>query len=101
MDAPVGPFGTKEAPAVIQSYYDKRIVGCPGGGGGKSISSSWPWHSKVILACVGLLPCYYLSLSDNKTTSYLGLQRMSTMLYGSGWRKANRTNAQSALNTLW
>ncbi|RWW28184.1 hypothetical protein GW17_00007354, partial [Ensete ventricosum] len=33
MDAPVGPFGTKEAPAVIQSYYDKRIVGCPGGEG--------------------------------------------------------------------
>nr|CAD1842955.1 unnamed protein product [Ananas comosus var. bracteatus] len=29
MDAPVGPFGSKEAPAVIQSYYNKRIVGCP------------------------------------------------------------------------
>ncbi|KAA0038130.1 hypothetical protein IC582_007973 [Cucumis melo] len=28
---PVGPFGTKEAPAVIKSYYDERIVGCPGG----------------------------------------------------------------------
>ncbi|KAJ7962900.1 Cytochrome c oxidase subunit 5B, mitochondrial [Quillaja saponaria] len=27
---PVGPFGTKESPAVIKSYYDKRIVGCPG-----------------------------------------------------------------------
>ncbi|WVZ82617.1 hypothetical protein U9M48_029865 [Paspalum notatum var. saurae] len=33
MDAPVGPFGTKEAPAVIQSYYNKRIVGCSGGEG--------------------------------------------------------------------
>ncbi|KAK8921542.1 hypothetical protein KSP39_PZI020516 [Platanthera zijinensis] len=36
MDAPVGPFGTKDAPAVIKSYYDKRIVGCPGGEGGNS-----------------------------------------------------------------
>ncbi|CAM0912724.1 unnamed protein product [Alopecurus aequalis] len=34
MDAPVGPFGTKDAPAVIQSYFDKRIVGCPGAEGG-------------------------------------------------------------------
>ncbi|KAK1282826.1 hypothetical protein QJS10_CPB22g01082 [Acorus calamus] len=33
MDAPVGPFGTKEAPAVIKSIYDRRIVGCPGGEG--------------------------------------------------------------------
>ncbi|KAH1047555.1 hypothetical protein J1N35_038339 [Gossypium stocksii] len=31
---PVGPFGTKEAPAVVKSYYNKRIVGCPGGEGG-------------------------------------------------------------------
>ncbi|XP_038984444.1 cytochrome c oxidase subunit 5b-1, mitochondrial-like [Phoenix dactylifera] len=31
MEAPVGPFGTKEAPAVIQSSYDRRIVGCSGG----------------------------------------------------------------------
>ncbi|CAL9104981.1 unnamed protein product [Musa textilis] len=49
MDAPVGPFGTKEAPAVIQSYYDKRIVGCPGGEGGKLISLRWLWHSKCLL----------------------------------------------------
>ncbi|PKA49051.1 Cytochrome c oxidase subunit 5b-2, mitochondrial [Apostasia shenzhenica] len=33
MDPPVGPFGTKEAPAVIKSIYDQRIVGCPGGEG--------------------------------------------------------------------
>ncbi|RCV16460.1 hypothetical protein SETIT_3G139900v2 [Setaria italica] len=33
MDPPVGPFGTKEEPAVIESYYNKRIVGCPGGEG--------------------------------------------------------------------
>ncbi|CAI9114034.1 OLC1v1014653C2 [Oldenlandia corymbosa var. corymbosa] len=32
---PVGPFGTKESPAVIQSVFNKRIVGCPGGEGGK------------------------------------------------------------------
>ncbi|KAH1114081.1 hypothetical protein J1N35_007459 [Gossypium stocksii] len=31
---PVGPFGTKEAPAVVKSYYNKRIVGCPGTEGG-------------------------------------------------------------------
>uniref|UniRef100_A0A0E0FPG7 Cytochrome c oxidase subunit 5b n=1 Tax=Oryza nivara TaxID=4536 RepID=A0A0E0FPG7_ORYNI len=36
MDPPVGPFGTKEAPAVIESYYNKRIVGCPGGEGAHS-----------------------------------------------------------------
>ncbi|TVU35979.1 hypothetical protein EJB05_17887 [Eragrostis curvula] len=33
MDPTVGPFGTKEEPAVIESYYNKRIVGCPGGEG--------------------------------------------------------------------
>jgi len=43
----------QEAPAVIESYYNKRIVGCPGGEGGKSVSlaficlnSGWqfpPW----------------------------------------------------------
>ncbi|RIA04399.1 hypothetical protein BRARA_K01364, partial [Brassica rapa] len=33
IDFPEGPFGTKEAPAIVKSYYDKRIVGCPGGEG--------------------------------------------------------------------
>ncbi|CAL0308778.1 unnamed protein product [Lupinus luteus] len=33
IDHPEGPFGTKEEPAVVKSYYDKRIVGCPGGEG--------------------------------------------------------------------
>ncbi|KAJ8471039.1 hypothetical protein OPV22_025382 [Ensete ventricosum] len=46
MDAPVGPFGTKEAPAVIQSYYDKRIVGCPGGGGEDEHDVVWFWLEK-------------------------------------------------------
>ncbi|KVI06015.1 cytochrome c oxidase, subunit Vb [Cynara cardunculus var. scolymus] len=26
----------EEAPAVVKSYYDQRIVGCPGGEGGES-----------------------------------------------------------------
>lgn len=33
LDAPRGPFGTKEHPAIIQSRYDERIVGCSGGVG--------------------------------------------------------------------
>ncbi|XP_021817863.1 putative cytochrome c oxidase subunit 5b-like [Prunus avium] len=43
---PVGPFGTKEAPAVIKSYYDKRIVGCPGGEGEDEHDVVWFWLSK-------------------------------------------------------
>ncbi|KAJ6808467.1 putative cytochrome c oxidase subunit 5b-like [Iris pallida] len=46
MDAPEGPFGTKEAPAVIQSYYDKRIVGCPGGEGEDEHDVVWFWLEK-------------------------------------------------------
>ncbi|PAN25878.1 hypothetical protein PAHAL_4G331100 [Panicum hallii] len=46
MDAPVGPFGTKEAPAVIQSYYNKRIVGCPGGEGEDEHDVVWFWLEK-------------------------------------------------------
>ncbi|KAM0885685.1 hypothetical protein ACQ4PT_030173 [Festuca glaucescens] len=46
MDAPVGPFGTKEAPAVIQSYFDKRIVGCPGGEGEDEHDVVWFWLEK-------------------------------------------------------
>ncbi|XP_039125744.1 putative cytochrome c oxidase subunit 5b-like [Dioscorea cayenensis subsp. rotundata] len=46
MDAPVGPFGTKEAPAVIQSYYDKRLVGCPGGEGEDEHDVIWFWLEK-------------------------------------------------------
>ncbi|KAK6912170.1 Cytochrome c oxidase, subunit Vb [Dillenia turbinata] len=34
IDDNTGPFGTKEAPAIVRSYFDKRIVGCPGGEGG-------------------------------------------------------------------
>ncbi|CAL9773148.1 unnamed protein product, partial [Musa acuminata subsp. burmannicoides] len=49
MDASIGAFGTKEAPAVIEAYYDKRIVGCTGGDGGKLMSLRWLWHSNFSL----------------------------------------------------
>ncbi|CAL8996807.1 unnamed protein product [Prunus brigantina] len=44
---PVGPFGTEEAPAIIKSYYDKRIVGCPGIEGGEDEHDVvWFWLEK-------------------------------------------------------
>ncbi|KAE8680803.1 Cytochrome c oxidase subunit 5b-1 [Hibiscus syriacus] len=43
---PVGPFGTKESPAVVKSYYDKRIVGCPGGEGEDEHDVVWFWLEK-------------------------------------------------------
>ncbi|KAL5221684.1 hypothetical protein ABZP36_026397 [Zizania latifolia] len=46
MEPPVGPFGTKEAPAVIESYYNKRIVGCPGGEGEDEHDVVWFWLKK-------------------------------------------------------
>ncbi|KAF8676049.1 hypothetical protein HU200_047554 [Digitaria exilis] len=46
MDPTVGPFGTKEAPAVIESYYNKRIVGCPGGEGEDEHDVVWFWLKK-------------------------------------------------------
>ncbi|RLN30427.1 putative cytochrome c oxidase subunit 5b-like [Panicum miliaceum] len=46
MDPPVGPFGTKEEPAVIESYYNKRIVGCPGGAGEDEHDVVWFWLEK-------------------------------------------------------
>ncbi|XP_033148727.1 cytochrome c oxidase subunit 5b-1, mitochondrial-like isoform X2 [Brassica rapa] len=33
MDFPEGLFGTKEAPAIVKSSYDKHIMGCLGGEG--------------------------------------------------------------------
>ncbi|XP_017215794.1 cytochrome c oxidase subunit 5b-2, mitochondrial [Daucus carota subsp. sativus] len=41
-----GPFGTKEAPAVVKSYYDKRIVGCPGVDGEDEHDVVWFWLEK-------------------------------------------------------
>ncbi|KAA8541878.1 hypothetical protein F0562_023030 [Nyssa sinensis] len=46
IDFPEGPFGTQEAPAVIKSYYDKRIVGCPGGEGEDEHDVVWFWLEK-------------------------------------------------------
>ncbi|KMT00720.1 hypothetical protein BVRB_9g220040 [Beta vulgaris subsp. vulgaris] len=43
---PVGPFGTKENPAIVQSYYDRRIVGCPGGEGEDEHDVVWFWLEK-------------------------------------------------------
>ncbi|XP_042066872.1 putative cytochrome c oxidase subunit 5b-like [Salvia splendens] len=43
---PSGPFGTKGEPAVIKSYYDKRIVGCPGGEGEDEHDVVWFWLEK-------------------------------------------------------
>ncbi|XP_014620654.1 putative cytochrome c oxidase subunit 5b isoform X2 [Glycine max] len=42
---PVGPFGTKEAPAVVKSYFDRRIVGCPGDEEGEH-DVVWFWLEK-------------------------------------------------------
>ncbi|KAL2555136.1 Cytochrome [Forsythia ovata] len=43
---PSGPFGTKEAPSVIKSFYDKRIVGCPGAEGEDEHDVVWFWLEK-------------------------------------------------------
>ncbi|PIN05253.1 Cytochrome-c oxidase [Handroanthus impetiginosus] len=43
---PLGPFGTKEEPAMVKSYYDKRIVGCPGGEGEDEHDVVWFWLEK-------------------------------------------------------
>ncbi|XP_043818013.1 cytochrome c oxidase subunit 5b-1, mitochondrial isoform X4 [Manihot esculenta] len=36
----------EEAPAVVKSYYDKRIVGCPGGEGEDEHDVVWFWLEK-------------------------------------------------------
>ncbi|CAK8535714.1 unnamed protein product [Lathyrus sativus] len=46
IDHPEGPFGTKEAPAVVRSFYDRRIVGCPGGEGEDEHDVVWFWLEK-------------------------------------------------------
>ncbi|MCL7025566.1 hypothetical protein MKW94_019437 [Papaver nudicaule] len=46
MDHPEGPFGTKDAPAIVKSTYDKRIVGCPGGEGEDEHDVVWFWLEK-------------------------------------------------------
>uniref|UniRef100_M4EEL0 Uncharacterized protein n=1 Tax=Brassica campestris TaxID=3711 RepID=M4EEL0_BRACM len=36
----------EEAPAIVKSYYDKRIVGCPGGEGEDEHDVVWFWLEK-------------------------------------------------------
>ncbi|KAJ0031267.1 hypothetical protein Pint_12688 [Pistacia integerrima] len=43
---PVGRLGTKEAPAIVKSVRDKRIVGCPGGEGEDEHDVVWFWLEK-------------------------------------------------------
>ncbi|KAI7756871.1 hypothetical protein M8C21_000304 [Ambrosia artemisiifolia] len=43
---PEGPFGTKATPAVVKSYYDQRIVGCPGAEGEDEHDVVWFWLKK-------------------------------------------------------
>ncbi|CAI9766086.1 unnamed protein product [Fraxinus pennsylvanica] len=43
---PSGPFGTKGTPSVIKSFYDKRIVGCPGAEGEDEHDVVWFWLEK-------------------------------------------------------
>eukprot|EP00281_Chroomonas_sp_CCMP1168_P021120 CAMPEP_0206234842 /NCGR_PEP_ID=MMETSP0047_2-20121206/12812_1 /ASSEMBLY_ACC=CAM_ASM_000192 /TAXON_ID=195065 /ORGANISM="Chroomonas mesostigmatica_cf, Strain CCMP1168" /LENGTH=153 /DNA_ID=CAMNT_0053658967 /DNA_START=45 /DNA_END=506 /DNA_ORIENTATION=- len=44
-DGMVGPFGTAENPVMVESIYDERIVGCPGGcaDGDTSINNEMRW----------------------------------------------------------
>lgn len=49
----------QEEPAVIKSYYDKRIVGCPGGEGGKpiyvlSFCYLFLYYTNVVFFCMHL-----------------------------------------------
>uniref|UniRef100_M4CBM1 Uncharacterized protein n=1 Tax=Brassica campestris TaxID=3711 RepID=M4CBM1_BRACM len=39
-------YSFQEAPAVVKSYYDKRIVGCPGGEGEDEHDVVWFWLEK-------------------------------------------------------
>ncbi|XP_050365665.1 cytochrome c oxidase subunit 5b-2, mitochondrial-like [Argentina anserina] len=46
IDYPVGPFGTKVAPALVKSYFVKRIIGCPGVQGEEEHDVVWFWLEK-------------------------------------------------------
>ncbi|CAM6023119.1 unnamed protein product [Sphagnum balticum] len=41
LDPPRGPFGTHDAPAIVESHYDVRIVGCSGGVGEDEHDVTW------------------------------------------------------------
>ncbi|CAM6094850.1 unnamed protein product [Calypogeia fissa] len=41
LDPPRGPFGTKDHPAIVESVFDERIVGCSGGVGEDEHDVTW------------------------------------------------------------
>ncbi|CAK9209505.1 unnamed protein product [Sphagnum troendelagicum] len=41
LDPPRGSFGTHDAPAIVESHYDVRIVGCSGGVGEEEHDVTW------------------------------------------------------------
>jgi cytochrome c oxidase subunit 5b len=41
LDPPRGAFGTHDAPAIVESHYDVRIVGCSGGVGEDEHDVTW------------------------------------------------------------
>ncbi|KAL3675455.1 hypothetical protein R1sor_025403 [Riccia sorocarpa] len=41
LDPPRGPFGTKDEPAIVESAFDERIVGCSGGVGDDEHDVVW------------------------------------------------------------
>ncbi|GFP99698.1 cytochrome c oxidase subunit 5b-2 mitochondrial [Phtheirospermum japonicum] len=70
IDYPEGPFGTKEAPAVIKSYYDRRIVGCPGVEGEDEHDVVWFWLEKgKTHECPVCSQCFAVSVRGLKLTS--------------------------------
>ncbi|CAN7000017.1 unnamed protein product [Brassica oleracea var. botrytis] len=69
IDFPEGPFGTKEAPAIVKSYYHMRIVGCPGGEAEDEHDVVWFWLEKgksvECPACSQYFKAVYPSFSLN------------------------------------
>ncbi|CAN6853608.1 unnamed protein product [Brassica oleracea] len=69
VDFPEGPFGTKEAPAIVKSYYHMRIVGCPGGEAEDEHDLVWFWLEKgksfECPACSQYFKAMYPSFSLN------------------------------------
>ena len=57
-------FPLQEEPSVIKSYYDKRIVGCPGGEGGGHLSF--------------LFLLFFVGADDN---TFIKLSRSTLFLY--------------------
>ncbi|KAG2379786.1 Cytochrome c oxidase subunit 5b-2 [Vigna angularis] len=45
-NTPSRAYTLHEAPAIVKSYYDKRIVGCPGGEGEDEHDVVWFWLEK-------------------------------------------------------